>query len=844
MWLTCDCNFFVKLISLFILIFAIVVNGIGNFLGLGDLIVTEPHSCYTTTVTEEATTVPSTTEPVTVQPTTTEPHATTAPTEATTAAPTTETTVNTTSATVAPTVTEAPSEVETAAPTTQVPTTHAPTTVITTTEVPTVPGPTFGPPVIVDPTTTPAPTTTEAPTQTPTTQIPTTQEPTTQEPTTQEPTTEPERVYLIPQPQVTVFDDVYSILVVPPVVEGSEITLSIEPEAEYVDYGNGMQGFIGVIPGTTYTITAHGVVDGVEESSKPVVVTVYDPVTPATPVIKSVTHNSITVEYDERCEYRLISAVYGVIADWGDKVHFENLDSEIQHTVEARYKTTETHMSSNEETNRAWVIVKTLPAPATTAAPTTAITTTAAPTTARPTTTRPSTTRRTTVSTTKAPTTEGGPYIDDASEIAIAVFGGNSGNIETVIKGIDATRDGGYITCGTTASTDGDFSGLYHSLYNWQAPFSFVAKFSRAGTVEWIKLYGDPSATVSLYDVAVLGDGNIVAVGVRTVPSNYGSMGGNDAMIIKLSSSGRELSKDYHIGSKDDFFYCVTATPDGYAVGGKTNSDDGAFTGVRDISSIVINFNNNNEVLWKHYFNGSKSSSINGIASDDEGNIFLACVTTATDGQFASFSGLFGSYSDTVIMKFNRYGEYQWNHVIASSGSDEFDSIAADGKGGCVVAGNYTLISTVTPDGTLTGIHNCGDTDAVAFRLNREGKRQWYKIVSGFKADYITDVVRTDGGFALTGYTNSSNREFATIGNKGGTDGFVSFIDVNGTMIGSLSQAGFGNDAALCLAYSGSNHELLVAGKTVSTDGSFEEKNPYTGTVGYVGRYKIALSNF
>ena len=835
MWLTCDCNFFVKLISAIILIFAIVVNGIGNLLGLGDLIETEPHSCYTTTVTEESTTAPYTTEPVTEEPTSTVPHATVAPTtEKTTLVSTTEQIKTTASVPSSETI-QSTLPKTTEQTTTQINTTKAPATA-----VPTVPGPTFGPPVIIKPTTTQAPTTTEAQTTETTTQIPTTQEP-----TTQEVTTEPEKIYVIPQPQVTVFDDICSILVVPPVVDGcDDMTLAIEPEAQYIDMGGGMQGFVGVTPGVTYSITASGTVNGVAESSKPVVVTVYDPVTPAKPIIKSVTYNSITVEYDERCEYRLYSENRGYLGNWSDKVHYENLESDTNHRVEVRYKTTETHASTNEDANKATADVKTLPAPTTTAAPTTA-----APTTAKPGTTRPSTTKRPAVSTTKAPTTEKGPYIKTASQIALAIFGGSSikttdGEIYTVIKEIDSLPDGGYVACGTTASTDGDFSGAYDSSLNWKIPISFAAKFSREGTVEWVKLFGDPQSTITLNDVAVLSNGNIVAVGSYTPPAIFEVRGDADAVIITLSPQGKELSKDMHIGSGDDFFYCVTATADGYVVGGKTASTDGAFLGVPGMSAIVINFNNNNQVLWKHYFNGSKSSSINRIDVDEDGNIFLACITTATDGMFEAFDGLFGSYSDTVIMKFNYAGEYQWHYVIATSGSDEFDSIAADGKGGCLVAGNYILNSAASPDGTLKGIHNCGDTDALAIRLNKNGDRQWYRIISGFKDDYITDVVKTDGGFAVTGYTDSSNREFASMGNKGGTDGFVCFLDVNGTIVETLSQAGYGDDAALCLAYSSNNRELFVAGKTVSTDGDFENINTYNGIRGYVGRYKITLRNY
>lgn len=854
MWLTCDCNFFVKLISLFILIFAIVVNGIGNLLGVGDLIETEPHSCYTTTVTEESTTAPPyTTEPATQAPTSTVPHATVAPTtEKTTLVSTTEQIKTTASVPSSETI-QSTLPKTTEQTTTQINTTKAPAIA-----VPTVPGPTFGPPVIIKPTTTESqttettteettflPSTTEAPI-TETTQVQTTQVPATQEPTTQEPTTEPEKTYVIPQPQVTVFDEMLSILVVPPVVDGcDDIVLSIEPEAQYMDLGGGMQGFVGVIPGVTYSITAVGTVNGVSESSKPIVVTVHDPVIPEAPTPELISYNSISVKPDGRCEYRLYNSQSGgYVYNWGSVTDFENLLPETEYTVYVRYKATDVHEQGNEE---AYVKIKTLAEP-----------TTAAPTTTRPTTvktTKPSTTKKTTASTTKAPTTEKGPYIKTASEVALAIFGGTPrentdaygnfiGYSGTFIQNIAECQDGGYVACGTTPSLDGDFESVGASASTWMAPVSFVAKFSRAGTVEWIKLFGETKRYFSLYDVAVLSNGNIVAVGACTQPSVYGEKGGNDAVVITLSSSGKELSKNMHIGSGDDFFYCVTATADGYAVGGKTTSTDGAFLGVPGMSAIVINFNNNNEVLWKHYFNGSKSSSINGIDVDGEGNIFLACVTTATDGIFESFDGLFGSYSDTVIMKFNYAGVYQWGYVIATSGSDEFDSIAADGKGGCLVAGDYTLNSATLPDGTLKDIHNCGGTDALAIRLNKNGERQWYRIISGFNDDFITDVVKTDGGFALTGYTNSSNREFASIGNKGGTDGFISFIDVNGTIVETLSQAGFGNDAALCLAYSADNRELLVAGKTESNDGSFEDINGYVGSIGYVGRYKITLRNY
>lgn len=430
------------------------------------------------------------------------------------------------------------------------------------------------------------------------------------------------------------------------------------------------------------------------------------------------------------------------------------------------------------------------------------------------------------------------PSLD--AEGVLSIFGGSSSsNIGTVIRSVDSLSDGGYIACGTTASENGSFSGLYNSDSEWKTPYSFVAKFTEYGTVEWIKLFGDSSASVMLYDIAVLADGNIVTVGTYEYPSTYTQTGGIDAVIITLSPKGGQLSRNILEGSGDDFFYSVAATSDGYVAGGKTNSTNGAFEGIPGMSSVIFNFSLDHTVLWKRYFNASKSSHIADIDVDSENNIFLSCITTATDGYFASVDGLFGSYADTVIFKFGISGDYIWHHVLATSGTDLFESIAADGNGGCYVAGNYTLVSTVSADGTLEGIHNCGGTDALVFRLDENGERQWYHILSGFYDDFITDIVRTENGIGVTGYTNSSNREFSSVGNLGGTDAFVSLYYADGNVIKLTAQAGSKDDAGLCIAYSQTENEVFVAGRTKSSDGSFADNTNGNSIVGYTGKVKV-----
>lgn len=430
----------------------------------------------------------------------------------------------------------------------------------------------------------------------------------------------------------------------------------------------------------------------------------------------------------------------------------------------------------------------------------------------------------------------GGTDID-----SVSIFGGSSAsNIGTVFKDMKALPDGGYIACGTTASTNGSFSHLYRNSAAWKTPFSYIVKFSETGSIDWIKLFGDSSASVSLYDIAVLSDGSFVAVGTNDTPSTYEKVGGIDSVIIRLSSEGKLISKNILNGAGDDFLYSVAATANGYIVGGKTNSINGAFAGSTGISSVIMNYDLGNTLLWKHFLNSSKSSHIADIDVDGNGDIFIACTTTSTDGKFSEFDGLFGSYADSVILKYSSSGNLLWHHVIATSGTDLFESIAADGNGGCYVAGNYTLVSSTEPNGTLDGIFNCGGTDTLVFRIDGNGNSQWYQTVSGFYDDFITDIVCTADGIAVTGYSDSENRDFSVVGNGGGDDGFVCLLDTNGNKIKIGTQSGTNDDAGLCIAYSSSADEIFVAGRTKSDNGDFNGNTCGNSVTGYVVRYKTS----
>lgn len=494
--------------------------------------------------------------------------------------------------------------------------------------------------------------------------------------------------------------------------------------------------------------------------------------------------------------------------------------------------------TSQSESETSTTITETEITETTTQVPTTTDTTTTAtttePVTTETTTRKPTTTKKTT-------TTETGTRFNTATQAAIDSFGGKSNDLFTDTV---ATADGGFAACGISTSTDGDFANIASS--DWATNFAFVVKYNSSLTVEWIKAVGfNKSQTainsVNFEGITELSDGSIVVVGFSSADNlalNSETKDSTDAIIYKFSSHGKQVFVKTFGGSEGDYFYCVDATPSGFVVGGETSSYDLSFNGLPETgsSAIIMNFDADGNILWNRYINGEKGGSIDGISADDDGNVFAACLTTSVSGNFAAFPELDKIYTNSVVIKYNYAGEYQWYFPIASNGRDTFGSVVADGEGGCAVAGYYERVSGILPDGTLEGIHNCGGIDSLIFTINSDGTVKWIKILSGYYDDFITGIDKTAGGYAVCGYTYSSNREFNAINNLGEGDAYAAFITPAGNTAEIKTVGGKRSDAATCIAVNAKG-VAAIFGKTVSNDGSFSGLNTHL-TDGYIELYK------
>ncbi len=58
-------------------------------------------------------------------------------------------------------------------------------------------------------------------------------------------------------------------------------------------------------------------------------------------------------------------------------------------------------------------------------------------------------------------------------------------------------------------------------------------------------------------------------------------------------------------------------------------------------------------------------------------------------------------------------------------------------------------------------------------KLNADGDRQWTKAIGGTNDDIGGSIIEVPGGYIISGFTNSSNGDFAGSGPHGNYDMYV-----------------------------------------------------------------------
>jgi len=245
------------------------------------------------------------------------------------------------------------------------------------------------------------------------------------------------------------------------------------------------------------------------------------------------------------------------------------------------------------------------------------------------------------------------------------------------VYSISQTQDGGYILAGDTYS------------FGARESDALVIKLDSSGNIQWAKTYGG-----SNYDyassISQTQDGGYILAG-NTL--SFGA-GENDALVIKLNSSGNiQWAKTYG-GGWGDGASSISQTQDGgYILAGWTYSFS-----VGQSDALVIKLDSSGNIQWAKTYGGSNYDYASSISQTQDGGYILA-------GDTHSFGA--GGY-DALVIKLNSSGNIQWAKTYGGGWGDGASSISQTQDGGYILAG-------------ATYSFSVGENDVLVIKLDSSG---------------------------------------------------------------------------------------------------------------------------
>ncbi len=226
--------------------------------------------------------------------------------------------------------------------------------------------------------------------------------------------------------------------------------------------------------------------------------------------------------------------------------------------------------------------------------------------------------------------------------------------------------------------------------------------------------------------------------------------------------------------------------------------------------------------IWARYAGGNNLDQGTSVATDLEGNVYVAGSFASDNITFGTFTLANGTspgmmYNNFFIAKYDPLGNAIWAKSFGGSTEFEAGSITCDVYGNVYAAGVFFTTAMIV--GAIT-LDNKGASDVAIIKMTSSGNVVWAKSFGG-SADDNESAVKTDkwGNIYFTGGFASSVIAFdsALLINvdSGYVDGYLVKCDSSGNVKWAKSFSGYGNDEADNLTTDISGN-VYVAGHFVS----------------------------
>ncbi len=284
--------------------------------------------------------------------------------------------------------------------------------------------------------------------------------------------------------------------------------------------------------------------------------------------------------------------------------------------------------------------------------------------------------------------------------------------------GVVQTTDGGYAIAGRS-QTVGAFMGYDNG---------YVVKLNNQGNVQWAKNIGGYEMD-QFRSIIQTSDGGLVVAGYSSTFC-FG-IGVNDFYVVKLDISGNIMWTRNIGGIGLDLGMDIVETADnGLVISGYTYS-----YGQGGSDFYCVKLNSSGALLWTRTVGGAQYDWGYSLTKTIDGGFVLV-------GQTSSYGA---GASDIYIVKLDGAGTLLWTRTVGGSGEEAGFRIAQDLNGDYIIVG-------------YTDSFGAGGDDFYVVKLNNVGNLLWTRTVGGSGNEQAWGIlVDTDGGYVVSGYSNSFN---------------------------------------------------------------------------------------
>jgi len=255
---------------------------------------------------------------------------------------------------------------------------------------------------------------------------------------------------------------------------------------------------------------------------------------------------------------------------------------------------------------------------------------------------------------------------------------------------------------------------------------------------------GDAGTAVDVIDVGVSAPdvGSTVAdVGVPDVPRDAG---------VDATDWVQQVGS-----ARDDSISALAASNVGGVIVGGSFSSTAFLAGVRETSAglsdgYIVALDPDGTARWGRRFGGTSYDSVNGVALDGAGNIYVAgdVEGAATLGSVTTAGGAHGFF----VSSFTSAGDFRWSRRYDGASATHVNEITVDASGNVYAVGEYDS-RTDFGGGLLDAPTN---PNGIVVSLTSDGGFRWTRVISGGWSQFTNVAFDASGNGVVVGYFQTS----------------------------------------------------------------------------------------